>query len=189
MILASRSPRRKEILSALGLDFQLLYPEFDESSVPFDSKKPFDYVCELASQKAFSIHGKAQEIIISADTIVFCNEKIFGKPKDLDDAFSILEELCGKWHSVFTGVCVRKGEKAFSEYEKTEVFLNPLNAEQIKQFHRKINCLDKAGAYAIQGPGSLICQKIVGCYYNVMGLPVNTLATLLAKLGIDLWSC
>lgn len=188
MILASRSPRRKEILHSLGLNFQQCNPDFDEQSVAFDPKEPDRFVCQLAAEKAASVQSSEPEIIISADTIVFYQSKLYGKPKDSQEAFRMLQELCGKWHSVFTGVSVRKGDVLFTDYEETEVFLNDLNAQQIQHFQKKINCLDKAGAYAIQGPGSLLCQKIVGCYYNVMGLPVNTLVHLLAKIGYDVWA-
>lgn len=188
IILGSQSPRRKEILSFFTLPFEQASPDYDEDSIPYFSP-PDAYACTLSKGKADSLaHRYSHDtVIITADTIVVRDGKIYGKPRDLEEAVKSLSELAGNWHSVFTGITVRKGRQEFSSAEETKVLFHPLTPEQIKEYYQKLHCWDKAGGYAIQGSGAIIVKSIEGCYYNVMGLPINTLRDLLAKVGIDLW--
>lgn len=187
IILGSQSPRRKEILSYFNLPFQQVSPPFDESSIPFQGQ-PEEYVCSLSKGKAQSLKDKfPASIIITADTIVFYQGKIYGKPQNEQEAFNFLSELVGKWHEVYTGVSVQKGNEVYSQAEVTRVLFNPLTSNQIKLYLDKTHWGDKAGGYAIQESGGLIVEKIDGCYYNVMGLPINTVEKLLKNVNIELW--
>lgn len=187
IILGSQSPRRKEILGYFKLPFSQVSPSFDEEAVPFGGK-PEDFVCMLSKGKADSLsHQFPAAVILTADTIVYREGKIYGKPRDDKEAFLSLSELVGKWHTVYTGVTVQRGNKTFSQAEATGVLFNDLTPEQIRHYIAHTDCADKAGGYAIQMAGGLIVRKIDGCYYNVMGLPINTVEALLKNLSIELW--
>lgn len=187
LVLGSTSPRRKEILSYFSLPFRQVAPDFDEDSIAF-SGNPSEYVCQLANGKAESLAKCfAEDVILTADTIVYRNGKIFGKPKTLQESFEGLSELVGQWHTVYTGVAVKKGDHIYKQAEATKVLFKALTPVQIRHYQLRMNWADKAGGYAIQGAGGLIVNKIDGCYYNVMGLPTNTVHTLLLQVGIDLW--
>lgn len=187
LILGSQSARRKEILGYFNLPFKQVASAFDEDSIVFKNN-PAEYVTLIAKKKAESLQKSFPDaIILSADTTVFREGKIYNKPKDEEEAFRYLSELVGQWHSVFTGVTVSTKDEQYSQYEETRVLFNPLNSEEIRHYHKKIHWADKAGGYAIQMAGGLIVRKIDGCYYNVMGLPINTVRTLLKKAGIELW--
>lgn len=187
IILGSQSPRRKEILNFFHLPFHQVSPEFDETEVLFD-QDPISFVCEVARRKALCISEQYPTTpILTADTIVYRNNRLFMKPQNLEEAHAMLKELSGKEHEVYTGVCVALGNECFVEAEKTLVEFYPLTDSQIRTYHQHIAPLDKAGAYAIQKAGSLIVKRIEGCYYNIMGLPLQTMHRLLLKCGIDLW--
>lgn len=187
LILGSQSPRRKEILGYFTLPFEQATPPFDENSVPYNND-PVQYVCSIAKGKADSLsHLYPKAAIITADTTVWRSGKIYGKPASSEEALQFLSELVGQWHSVFTGVSIRYGNIHYTESEETRVLFNPLTPEQIRHYHTKLHWSDKAGGYAIQMAGGLIVRKIDGCFYNVMGLPINTLHSLLNKIGIELW--
>lgn len=187
LILASKSPRRREILSFFNLSFKQISPKFDENSIPFQGD-PAKYVQMLAQGKVNSLTQEfPHELILGADTIVYKDGKIYGKPKDLKQAFDYLKELSGKWHSVFTSLIASLKGQNFQVLEETRVLFNQLTEKNIQRYHQMIDFSDKAGGYAIQGEGSLIVKRIEGCYYNVMGLPINALHFLLEQIGIDLW--
>lgn len=187
IILGSQSPRRQEILGYFGVPFQQATPIFDEEAIPFYDN-PEEFVCVLSKGKADSLHQQFPDaVIITADTIVYRSGKIFGKPVNLEQAFQFLSELAGQWHTVYTGVTVRYGDKECHAAEATKVLFNVLSPDQIRYYHAKIDWADKAGGYAIQKEGGLIIRRIEGCFYNVMGLPLNTVNDLLKKVGIDLW--
>jgi len=187
LIVGSQSPRRKEIMSFFSLPFEQMSPQFDEEIIQFDNC-PEEYVCAISKGKAHSLrHRFQQNIILTADTIVYRKGKIYGKPKDENDAYQSLLELGGRWHSVYTGVTVIKEGEEYHQAEETRVLFNALTSKQIRHYHSKLDWTDKAGGYAIQMAGGLIVRKIDGCYYNVMGLPINTVRLLLQKFGIDLW--
>lgn len=187
LILGSQSPRRFEILNYFNLPFKQASPDFDEDAVPFDDN-PVEYVSVLAKGKAESlIPAHPSAIILTADTIVYREGKIYGKPKNADEAFAFLKELVGQWHSVYTGLTVYALGNYYQAVEETRVLFNALTEEQIKTYNQSLHFIDKAAGYMIQGAGGLIVNRIDGCYYNVMGLPVNALSSLLKKCGIDLW--
>ena len=184
IILASGSPRRREILAGAGLDFDVYISGADESSVSPDGITFGVYVQELALLKARdaakSIDGK-DNIIISADTVVVCDGEIMGKPKDRQDAFSMLKKLSGKCHSVFTGICVWRTKDAFSVCSavETKVKFKELSDEKINSYISTGESDDKAGAYAVQGRGAALVEKIDGDYLNIVGLPLLKLLEIL----------
>lgn len=187
LILGSQSPRRKEILSYFSLPFQQVTPNFDEESVPFDGD-PVSYVKILSKGKADSLFPAFPDrIIITADTVVYREGKIYGKPQHDEEAFQFLKALAGQWHSVFTGVTVRQGQLEFQDVAETRVLFTPLTDKEIHIYYQSLPYADKAGGYMIQQAGGLIVQRIEGCFYNVMGLPLHSLRLLLLQLGIDLW--
>lgn len=188
LILGSTSPRRREIISYFSLDFEQISPDYDEEAVPFPKDNPTKYVLELAEGKALSLSKQYPEaVILSADTIVYKNGKVYGKPKTEAEAFQAIQELQGGWHSVYSAVAVACNGKISSGFEETKVLMNALDEAQIKRYLNALHWADKAGSYAIQLAGSLIVSKIEGCYYNVMGLPINTVNKLLKEVGFDLW--
>ena len=176
MILASQSPRRKELLSLITGNFEII-PAKGEERLP-EGITPENAVLLLCEQKADEIFSSHKgQIIVAADTIVAADGKILGKPKDEADAFYMLKLLSGRVHSVYTGVCIifeDGGKKTFAEH--TEVEFYPLSDEEIRAYVATGEPMDKAGAYGIQGKGSLLVKRINGDYYNVMGLPVARLA-------------
>jgi septum formation protein len=187
-ILGSESPRRKQILDHFTLPFEQIPSRFNEETIPFDGN-PEAYVCQLSQAKADALHPSFPEaLIITADTVVWKEGKLYGKPKNREDAFRILWELSGGWHTVFTGVSLYFNHQLLHRSEATRVLFNPLTEQQIQQYHAKLHWADKAGAYAIQAAGGLVIRQIDGCYYNVLGMPINTLCALLAEVGIDLWA-
>lgn len=187
LVLGSQSPRRAEILRFFHLPFLQTSPHFDEASIPFRGN-PQVYVQELAKGKADSlIEDFSNSIILTADTIVYQKGKIYGKPNNEEQASRFLEDLSGKWHSVWTGLTLYSKGKYFCAEEETSVLFHSLTDEQKQLYYQSLPIMDKAGAYMIQGAGSLIVQRIEGCYYNVMGLPVSALNKILLSIGIDLW--
>lgn len=187
IILGSQSPRRKEILGYFGLPFEQVISHFEEETVSY-SGDPAKYACMISQGKAGLLAQRFPEaIMITADTVVARNGKLYGKPRDEDEAFSTFSVLSGQWHSVFTGVTIQKGKTAYSLAEETKVLFNELNEKQIRHYLTRIEWADKAGGYAIQMAGGLIVRKIDGCYYNVMGMPINTVESLLKHFGIELW--
>lgn len=186
IILASGSPRRREILSNMGLDFDVFISDADEDSVSTEGITAGIYVQELAILKASAAArsiGKADKLIISADTVVVSEGEILGKPKDEEDAVRMLRALSGKCHSVFTGVCVMRASDAFSVCAavETKVYFKELSEEKIRAYVATKEPMDKAGAYGIQGKGALLIEKIDGDYLNVVGLPVARLFEILEK--------
>jgi len=188
IILGSQSPRRREIMGFFSLPFEQVPSHFDEESVAF-SGDPAQYATLLSQKKAESLAQKyPTDVIVTADTVVFCNGKVYNKPQDEKEARQFLIDLGGVWHSVFTGVTVRKGTSVHSAAEETKLLFHKLSPEQIKKFHDHCYFLDKAGGYAIEKSGNLIVSQMEGCYYNVMGLPIKTVQKLLLKQNIDLWN-
>lgn len=191
-ILASGSPRRKEILSAAGVKFSVLVSDADESAVNKDAPVGI-YVQELALLKAAAaakyVLKKKDAVIISADTIVTLDGKILGKPRDEDDAFDMLKSLSNRAHEVYTGYCVMRMSDGFTVCSsvKTEVLFKELDDDLIRRYIRTGEPMDKAGAYGIQGKGAILAEKINGDYFNVVGLPVSALAkTLKDEFDIEI---
>lgn len=176
LILASNSPRRKDLLKDLGLFFYVITAEIDEN---IGENRPIHLVEKLAVLKAEKIADEyPDDIIIGADTIVVLNGEILGKPKDEDDARKILQSLSGNRHEVFTGVSIICKNKNFENvfYEKTEVEFFDLNLDDINHYILTGEPFDKAGAYGIQGTGKLFVKGIIGDYFNVVGLPIARLS-------------
>jgi len=173
IILASQSPRRKQLLQWAELEFDIIVADSDESFP--GSLQPEEVAIHIATQKAKTVQQKANDkIILAADTLVVLNNEIIGKPADRKDAVKILNKLSGSHHSVITGVVMLKGDKMVSFADKTDVEFHKLNQEQIEFYVDKYKPYDKAGAYAIQewiGVVGIKCIK--GDFYNVMGLPVS----------------
>lgn len=185
IILASGSPRRREIFTKLGINFQYVTANVDES---FNSGLPVEgEIMRVAATKAYSVSAIYEEaFIVGADTIVVLGDEIIGKPKDKYDAQNILSKLSNRKHEVFTGVAVVNKKNKICErfYEKTDVYFKKLTNELINWYIDSEEPMDKAGAYGIQGKGSLLVEKIDGNYDNVMGLPAGKLLEVFGKLGI-----
>ena len=172
LILASASPRRAEILTSVGWEFEKQTADIDESS--FENEKPENYVQRLAAEKAQVIaKNNADAIVLGADTIVVINEQIIGKPKDFDEAGKMLKMLSGNWHEVLTGVAVIKNGETLVDIQRTNVKFAEMNEAEIEFLVQKGEPLDKAGAYAVQAQAALFIEKIEGDYWNVVGLPVS----------------
>ena len=186
IILASNSARRKEILSFFSIPFIQASPQCNEDSYSRNTS-PDLFVEKLAQQKALSLKNQYPDTpILAADTIVYLNNKIYGKPHSHTEASLFLKELSGNTHYVYTGLAIQYKNKMESLSEKTAVTFHALTSKQIETYLNSIQYKDKAGAYAIQQTGGLIVKSIQGCYYNVMGLPLTTLQNLLIKsTGID----
>lgn len=186
VILASASPRRSELLKSLGIDFEVVVSDADESKIDKKSVPASIYVQELALLKGTAVANtlkKRDGIIISADTIVYSEGKILGKPKDREDAKRMLENLSGKCHSVFTGICVMNAKNMYSvcTKEETKVYFKELTKQEIEDYIDTKEPFDKAGAYGIQGIGGILIDKIEGDFFNVVGLPLSRLAKVLKK--------
>lgn len=171
-ILASQSPRRRELLKYITDDFKVMSSDVDETLPKGIS--PADAVLYLSKIKAEPFRNE-DDMIIGADTVVSIENKILGKPKDYDDAKNMLKQLSGKWHSVFTGVTIIKGNFSKSFYVETKVKFFDLSEQEIDNYIKTNEPMDKAGAYGIQGYGSLLVEKIDGDYFNVVGLPISRL--------------
>lgn len=182
-ILASASPRRKEILSNAGFDFEVIVSDADENIS--EDMTPEKTVEELAKRKALSVwESNKDAVVFGCDTVVAVDGKILGKPADDEDAFNMLRMLSGKVHTVSTGVCICSAEKltVFSNTTRVEVY--SLSDETIKSYIATGECRDKAGAYGIQGYGRVLVKEIKGDYFSVMGLPVSQASRVLAEFGV-----
>lgn len=185
LLLASQSPRRRQILSYFGLPFESCTPDYEEP--PYDpSLTPKEYVEKLAEGKARSI-APTEAVVVCADTIVVCDHQVFGKPRNREEAHAMLQQLSGRSHQVMSAVCVRDGDQYHSALDITDVWFHKLTERQVELYLDQISWQDKAGAYAVQEAGSVIIDRIHGCYHSVMGLPISVLDQLLQKVGIHLW--
>ena len=172
LVLASKSPRRSEILKNAGIDFIVRVADADET-IP-DGTKPEDAVVFLAARKAMAVERTDDEVVLGADTVVVLDDKILGKPKDKDDAFNMIKMLSGRVHSVFTGVCAIGDGISLTFAEETKVEFYPLSDNEIYDYINTNEPYDKAGAYGIQGLASKFIRGIEGDYFNVVGLPVSS---------------
>ena len=183
VILASKSPRRNELLRFITEDFTVKVSDADET-IP-DGTAPEDAVIMLAKIKGEAVYKENSEAtIISADTVVVYDGKILGKPHSREDAFSMLSTLSGNTHTVYTGVFIISGDKKIGFSERTDVTFCELSQDDINNYISTGEPFDKAGAYGIQGKGSVMIKGIVGDYYNVMGLPVAKLNSVLKENGL-----
>jgi len=168
LTLASASPRRRKLLAALGLDFDIVVPEIDETPLP--NEKPRAFAERLASEKAHAV--SAEGIVVAADTIVVKNETILGKPADAAHAREMLQLLSGATHEVITGVCIKNTTRTVVFSASTAVVFRKLEDAEIEEYVATGEPMDKAGAYAIQGGAAHMVRSIDGSYTNVVGLPL-----------------
>lgn len=189
IILASASIRRAELLKKVTSNFEIMVSDFEESNISF-SGDCGDYVMTLAKGKAMDICGNVKKpaVIIGCDTIVYLKGKVLGKPKDCTEAFQMLSDLSDNTHEVYTGITVINTEtqEISTEYVCTEVKFSKLSEKEINSYIETGEPFDKAGAYGIQGAASLFVEEIKGCYYSVVGLPVNKLYFMLRGMGVNL---
>ncbi len=190
VILASGSPRRKQILEQIGLKFKVYPSDIDEAVEPHDDTGQL--VERLALMKAEDVARKVVpgSLVIGADTIVESERGILGKPVDEKEAFDMLLLLSGKRHTVLTGIAVvdTMNHKTLVSHEKTEVMFRPVSEREIHAYVNTGEPMDKAGAYGIQGRGAVFVEKINGCYFNVVGLPAARLCVMLKGMGVEVLS-
>lgn len=186
VVLASRSPRREDLLRGLGWGVTVVAPKAEESVVPGES--PEDMVCRLAKIKAASVRiDFPGRWIIGADTVVVSDGETMGKPFDCEDAARMIRKLQGKAHTVITGVTLLAPDgRCLVERESTVVVFRSLDDCEVAAYVDSGECFDKAGSYAIQGKGTLLVEKIEGCYFNVVGLPLQRLSKMFSALGLPL---
>lgn len=187
IVLASASPRRRQILEQLNLEFDILQSHIIEEGI--EANSPEQLAVKLAENKAISVAKKVTDsIVIGADTVVLTDNRILGKPKNEIEAEQMLLSLAGRTHEVITGVAVVETgrNRIESDYEKTLVTMRSLDILKIRSYIKTGESMDKAGAYAIQGYGSLLVTKIEGCYFNVVGLPVVKLSQLLGRFDFHI---
>ena len=184
IILASKSPRRRELLEKLGLDFTVMTEDVDES---MDPALPLEReILRVSEAKARAVRSRVgpEDIIISADTVVCVDGKRLGKPADEADAKAMLRALSGRAHTVVSGLCVLRGDRCETASVSTDIHFRPLADREIDAYVASGEPMDKAGAYGIQGLAAIFVDKLDGDYYNVMGLPLCALAELLKRFGI-----
>ncbi|QSQ09527.1 Septum formation protein Maf [Koleobacter methoxysyntrophicus] len=187
IILASASPRRKQLLEQMKLKFEVIPSNIFEDYQ--ENREPEEVARDLAERKATDIARISEDsLVIGADTVVFLDE-ILGKPKDEREALKILKKLSGKTHYVITGIAVidSSTKKLVVDHEKTAVKMKKISEEEIKAYISTGEPMDKAGAYGIQGLGSVFVEEIHGCYFNVVGLPISKLYSILKGFGVDLF--
>lgn len=179
MILASQSPRRKELMGLFQKPFTVRVADIDETMDP--QKPPEEEVARVSRQKAMAVKAEPDETVIAADTIVVCDGQVLGKPKDEADAFRMLSMLSGRTHQVMTGLTVLRGDVCVSTTEITDVCFRELTAGEIEAYIATGEPMDKAGSYGIQGGAALFVSRLEGDYFNVMGLPVCKLGMILKE--------
>lgn len=179
VILASQSPRRRELMEKLNIPFTVRVADIDETMDP--SLSVAEAVAELSRRKARAVPREEGDIVIAADTVVVCDGTVLGKPRDEKDALRILSLLSGRAHQVMTGFTVLQNEKAVSHTEITDVYFRALTEEEILSYIQSGDPMDKAGAYGIQNGAAVFVEKICGDYFNVVGLPVCRLNLILKE--------
>lgn len=187
IVLASASPRRRELMAQLTDEKPVIIPACGEENPP-EGASPAQTVIALAEAKAKEVAGKCSEddVIIAADTVVSCGGKILGKPHSEGEAEAMLKMLSGRRHEVYTGICVIRNGKSVSAAECSAVYFRALEDTEIKKYIKTGEPMDKAGAYGIQGKAGVFIEKIEGDYYNIVGLPLCKLCTMLKEQGVEL---
>ena len=190
IILASQSPRRRQLLEQIGLeDFDILVPDADESYDPALSPQEIvGSICRKKAEAARALAGDGDALLIAADTMVFLDGLRLGKPHSQEEAHAMLRALSGRTHHVCTGVTVCRGERMDTRVETTGVAFRPLTDREIRCYIRTGEPMDKAGAYGVQGKAALFVSGIDGDYFNVMGLPLHLLGQMLEDFGVDLFA-
>ena len=185
IVLASGSPRRQELLQRIGIrDFTIRVPQVEEWYP--DGLTPEEIVCYISREKSQAVPSDEEEIVITADTMVFLDDQRLGKPQDEADALRMLTALQGRRHTVCTGVTVRQGDRVLTESEATGVVFRPAEESELRAYIATGEPMDKAGSYGVQGKGALLVERLEGDFFNVMGLPVLRLSRMLAQFGIKL---
>ena len=187
IVLASGSPRRQELLARIGItDFDIRVPQTEETFPA--GLSPQQVVAYISREKAEAAAKLCtpEEIVITADTMVFLDEARLGKPADEAEALRMLTALQGRRHTVCTGVTVRQGQRMLTRAQSTQVWFRSASTEELKAYIRSGEPMDKAGAYGVQGLGALLVERIDGDFFNVMGLPVLLLSRMLAEFGVTL---
>ena len=185
IVLASGSPRRQELLTRIGIrDFTVRVPQVEEWYP--QGLTPPEIVSYISREKSQAVPSEEDEIVITADTMVFLDEQRLGKPKDEADALRMLTDLAGRRHTVCTGVTLRQGQRSLTRAQSTDVYFRPAGREELTAYIRGGEPMDKAGAYGVQGQGALLVERIDGDFFNVMGLPVLLLSRMLAEFGVTL---
>lgn len=185
IVLASGSPRRQELLQRIGIrDFTIRVPQVEEWYP--DGLTPEEIVCYISREKSQAVPSDEEEIVITADTMVFLDDQRLGKPQDEADALRMLTALQGRRHTVCTGVTVRQGARVLTESEATGVIFRPAEESELRAYIATGEPMDKAGSYGVQGKGALLVERLEGDFFNVMGLPVLRLSRMLAQFGIKL---
>ena len=181
LVLASKSPRRAELLRAAGIEFGVRAADVDESVLAGES--PSEYVVRVARDKALAVPHAEDEVVLAADTTVVLGSEIMAKPENADDAIRMLTALSGRRHEVITGVCVAFGDTIATDLASTSVWFAAMSREEIDGYVASGEPMDKAGAYGIQGLASRFVERIDGSYSNVVGLPVALVYQMLRKLS------
>ena len=187
IVLASGSPRRQELLRRIGIEaFDVVVPRADERCPA--GLSPRDTVAHIARAKAEAAKALTapEDVVITADTMVFLGDERLGKPRDASDALRMLTALAGNRHTVCTGVTVRQGDRCKCFTVSTDVYFRPASERELRAYIASGEPMDKAGAYGAQGLGALLVERIDGDFFNVMGLPVSALSQALREFGIDL---
>ena len=185
IVLASGSPRRQELLRRMGIDtFTVRVPQVEEA---FPAElTPQETVEYISREKSQAVPSDAEEIVITADTMVFLDDKKLGKPADEAEALAMLNALQGRHHTVCTGVTVRQGQRALTRAQTTDVYFRRAAEKELRAYIAGGEPMDKAGAYGVQGQGALLVERIDGDFFNVMGLPVVLLSEMLKEFGVTL---
>ena len=181
LILASASPRRKELLELFRVPFTIRVADIDETMD--ENKAPYDEVARVSAAKAKAVERGEDDVVIAADTIVVCEGKVLGKPHSEEEAYEMLRLLSDRDHQVMTGMTVLRGETAVTVTEVTDLHFRELSDREIYAYIATGEPMDKAGSYGIQGGAALFCSRLVGDYYNVMGLPVCRLGEILREVA------
>ena len=184
LILASQSPRRKELMGLFHIPFVIRVSDADETMDP--DLTAAEAVAQVSRRKAEAVTRDADDVVIAADTIVVCGGEILGKPKDTADASRMLHLLSGRDHQVMTGMTLLRGEKSLTHTEITDIHFRQLSDREIDAYIRTGEPMDKAGSYGIQGGAALFADRMHGDYYNVMGLPVCRLGQLLREIAPEI---
>ena len=180
IILASQSPRRRELMGLFRVPFAVRVADIDETMDP--EQAAYDEVARVSRLKALAVPRQPEDVVIAADTIVVCEGRVLGKPRDEEDAVSMLRLLSGRDHQVMTGMTVLRDDEIVTHTEVTRIHFRDLHPEEVSAYIASGEPMDKAGSYGIQGGAALFCQRMAGDYYNVMGLPVCRLWETLAAM-------
>lgn len=186
-ILASSSPRRKELLKMIGINPVIVVPDIDENTLPGEKVEDFLKRVTIAKGEAIYNSSYFHDPVISSDTIVLCENRVIGKPSSRDEAYEFMKLLSNNKHEVLTGVAIRYEGQVYYDYARTGVTFSEISEEELLYYLEHEEYMDKAGAYAIQGKASVYIQEINGCFFNVMGFPLNLFYGMLKKIGIVLY--